>query len=69
MKKCILFIILAGAVCLMPLWAAEKESKEEKTFAAKVKELTEGKESREEKIIAVYAFVRDEIVEIKTKYG
>ena len=69
MKKCILFIVLAGAVCLMPLWAAEKESKEEKAFAAKVKDLTKGKESREEKIIAVHAFVRDDIAEIKAKYG
>ncbi len=69
MKKCILFIILAGVVCLTPLWAVEKESKEEESFAAKAKELTEGKESSEEKIIAVHAFVSDEIAEIKTKYG
>ncbi len=69
MKKCILFVILAGVVCLMPLWASEKEPKEKESFAAKVKDLTEGKESSEEKIIAVHAFVRDNIAEIKTKYG
>ena len=69
MRKRILFIILAGAVCLAPLWAGVETSGEKNPFADKAEELIKGKESSEEKIIALHAFVRDDIEECKTKYS
>ena len=38
-------------------------------FAAKARELTAGKDTRIDKIIALQAFVRDEIAQAKTQYG
>ena len=66
-----LTVALLAAACATQLYAAEDDGKkgDEAAIAAKAKELTEGKASSAEKVAAVHAFVRDNIKQIKAKYG
>ena len=56
-------------VAVVVFFLLQGPAKPENEFHRKMLEITEGKQTRMEKVSAVYAFVRDEIQEIKTKYG
>ncbi len=68
MKRVMSLLLLAAALCV-PGFAAEKDGDEDGLIDAKTEELVAGKETRFEKISALYAFVRDDITQIKTEYG
>jgi hypothetical protein len=53
----------------MALAGEEAADKQEDPVAAKAEELTADKTSQAEKILALHAFVRDEIREVPTEYG
>ena len=58
------------AWCMTSVHAEEAGTEEKDTpFAVKARELTAGKESRVEKVMALHAFVRDRIEQVETRYG
>ena len=65
-------LLCSIAVVLIPALAFSEEgssTNDAALFAAKAKELAAGKNTRVDKIIALQAFVRDEIAQAKTQYG
>jgi hypothetical protein len=65
-------LLCSIAVALIPALALSEEgssTNDAALFAAKAKELAAGKNTRVDKIIALQAFVRDEIAQAKTQYG
>lgn len=70
MQRCawMLCLALVWAYC-MALAGEEAADKQEDPVAAKAEELTADKTSQAEKILALHAFVRDEIREVPTEYG
>jgi len=68
MKRLALAFLLLMAFSLAVSVAGKSEDGDA-AIKQKVEELTEGKKTRWEKIAVLHAFVRDEIAQIKTKYG
>lgn len=60
-------LVCCAAVLLSAALGFAEEDRQ--VFADKAAELTAGKESRVSKIVALNAFVRDEIAQVKTTYG
>lgn len=62
-------LLIACFLLLAPGARAAEADDNTAVFDAKVKELTSGKASRADKIIAIHAFVRDSIRQVETQYG
>jgi hypothetical protein len=67
--KIALTVLICGIVIASIGSAQTATNGDDKAFTDKAKELTQGKDTRIEKLIAVHAFVRDEISQTKTQFG
>jgi len=70
MKKILQIVLLCLTIALMRGFAGDMyDASDDTAINSKSKELVAGKNSRLEKILVVYSFVRDEISQIDNQYG
>jgi hypothetical protein len=67
--KIALTVLVCGMVIASIGNAQTATNDDGKIFADKAKELTQGKNTRIEKLIAIHSFVRDDIAQAKTQFG
>lgn len=69
MRRLLSFLLLALLAIPSTALVEEQDDTDSKIFLEKAQEITAGKESRVDKLIAIHAFTRDDIRQVKTKYG